>query len=74
MRTEPIENGLRWRFHAAPGLAERIADLARREHECSRFLDFRIGVEGDALVWEARTDARARPILDELMRLAESPA
>ena len=49
-----------------------MRDLARREHDCCRFFDFRVFREGDAIVWESRADERATAILDELMRLPET--
>lgn len=71
-RTEPLPDGFRWWFRVGPGLEARVRDLAHREHECCRFFEFRIDAAGDAIVWEARTQERARPILEELMRLPET--
>src|SRR5687767_2472096 len=67
VRTEPIEGGYRWSFRVENGLEEHIRDLARREHECCRFFDFAIRVDGDTIVWEARTEELARPLLDDLV-------
>ena len=72
--TEPIAGGFRWIFSDQPGLEERLQDLARREHACCRFFDFRVFKAVDSIVWESRTDERARAILDELMRLPETLA
>lgn len=71
-RTEPFDAGFRWHFRAEPGLEDRLRELARRERECCRFFEFRVENAGDAIVWEARADAGARPVLDQLMRLPET--
>jgi len=73
---ETLADGFRWRFRVVEGLEPRLRDLARREHECCRFFNFRIELQDKpcAIVWEARTtDDRARPILEEFMlRLPKS--
>lgn len=74
-RTEPLTTcgpAFRWIFRDEPGLEARLRELARREHECCRFFDFRITREGGALVWEARAPEDAASVLDELMRLPET--
>jgi len=38
-------------FRAVPGTRERIDDLARREHACCPFLEYRIESAGDEVVW-----------------------
>jgi hypothetical protein len=70
-QTEPTPWGFRWHFRPVPGLEPRLRELARREHECCRFLEFQILQEGDLLLWETRTEERARPVLEEFMRLPD---
>lgn len=70
--TEAFPGGFRWVFSFEPDLEGRLQDLARREHDCCRFFDFRVFREGDAIVWESRADERATAILDELMRLPDT--
>ena len=72
LATEPIRRRLSMAVSSHAGLEPSLSSLARREHECCRFFQFRVDTEGDVIVWEARTDARARSILDELMRLPET--
>ena len=47
--TVSISNGYRYEFTANAGVLAKLADLVNLEHECCRFLTFRIIVEaGDA--------------------------
>jgi hypothetical protein len=71
-RTETFDGGFRWHFRAQPGLVARLRDLARREHDCCRFFDFRITEEGGSIVWETRSEERAADVRDELMRLPDT--
>jgi hypothetical protein len=38
-------------FRADPGRGEQLEDLARREHACCPFLDFRLETVDDELIW-----------------------
>ena len=38
-------------FRADPGTREHVDDLARREHACCPFLDYRVETVGDEVVW-----------------------
>jgi hypothetical protein len=38
-------------FRAGAGRREQLEDLARREHACCPFLDFRLETVGDEVVW-----------------------
>jgi hypothetical protein len=38
-------------FRADPGRPKQLKDLARREHACCPFLDFRVETDGDNVVW-----------------------
>jgi len=71
-RTEPLDGAFRWFFRDEPGLEGRLRELARREHDCCRFFDFRIMREGRAIVWETRGPAAAAQVLEEFMRLPEA--
>jgi hypothetical protein len=72
LATESIEGGFRWRFSAEPGLEEHLVDLARREHDCCRFFQFRVRTDGDHIVWETRARETARSVLEELKRLPQT--
>jgi hypothetical protein len=60
-------------FAAKPGVAERTAELARREALCCPFASYQVTVEGEHVVW--RTSSQAGPvaqaILDEFYGLPE---
>lgn len=71
-RTESLDGAFRWFFRDEPGLEDGLRELARREHECCRFFDFRITREGGLIVWETRGPEAAAGVLDELMRLPET--
>jgi hypothetical protein len=72
-RTEPLDGAFRWHFRNEPGLERQLRELARREHECCRFFDFRIHSEGgDFIVWEVRAPDEAAAVLKELMRFPQT--
>lgn len=71
-RTETIAGGFRWYFRADSALEAQLRDLARREHECCRFFDFRITREGSAVVWEARAPQDAEAVLEQFKLLPET--
>lgn len=71
-RAERLDGSARWYFRDEPGLETRLRELARREHECCRFLEFRVAREGGALVWETRAPEHASSVLEEFMRLPEA--
>jgi hypothetical protein len=60
-------------FAAKPGVAEWVADLARRESACCPFLSYEVAVAAEGVVW--RTSSQAGPdaqaILDEFHGLPE---
>lgn len=72
VQTERLEHGFLWRFVAAPGLSERLDELARREHACCRFLVFRLVDEGSTIVWYTHAEEGARDVVDAFMRLPET--
>jgi hypothetical protein len=65
--------GIRFRFRASEGMESRVRDLARRENECCPFFTFTITVAGGEVLWDASAPDDARPILDNLYRLPETP-
>jgi hypothetical protein len=62
--SEPIEGGLRLRFH--PEAERELRDLVRRERECCPFFSFSFEDAGPGLVLEATAPPEARPLLGEL--------
>ena len=47
-----LPNGYRYAFTAKAGVLANLADLVGLEHECCRFLSFKIVVEsGDSPIW-----------------------
>ena len=56
-------------FRASPGTREQIEDLARREHACCPFLDYRVETSGDEVIWT--TAGTADAILDAFLALPD---
>jgi hypothetical protein len=48
-------------FTFRAGAREQVEDLARREHACCPFLDYRVETAGDQVVWTISGDERAAP-------------
>lgn len=67
--TETLPDGFRWRFHDAPGFEKTLRDLARREQTCCRFAELKVKREDGTLVWEARGDEKAQPVLAVMREL-----
>ena len=63
--------GIRFRFHAEPGVEDWVRDLARREKMCCGFFDFTVSTDGQEIRWDATVadDEAARQALDEFYRL-----
>jgi hypothetical protein len=61
------------RFAVKAGVAEWVADLARREAACCPFLSHHVGADGTHIIWRASSQAgpAAQAILDELYALPE---
>ncbi|MBV1859054.1 MAG: hypothetical protein KUG77_11640 [Nannocystaceae bacterium] len=72
LRGERLSHGVRWRFSEQDGLLDDLRSLARREHECCLFFDFRVEPHGDEIWWETRTSAAGAPVLEEFYRLPQS--
>ena len=51
LRRERLPDGIVFAFRADPGTREQVDDLARREHACCPFLDYRVETVGDEVVW-----------------------
>jgi hypothetical protein len=66
---ERTEDGARFHFRRAPGFAERLTDLTRRENQCCPFFDFRIKIVGDEILLEVGAPPEARPIVERLSSL-----
>jgi hypothetical protein len=45
-------------FTFRAGAREQVEDLARREHACCPFLDYRVETAGDQVVWTISGDER----------------
>jgi hypothetical protein len=52
-------DGVAFAFRADAGTREQVDDLARREHACCPFLDYRIETAGDEVIWTITGDGRA---------------
>jgi hypothetical protein len=61
------------RFAAKPGVAQWVADLARREAACCPFLTHQVSADGTHVIWRISTQAgpAAQAILDEVQVLPE---
>jgi hypothetical protein len=51
LRRERLPDGIVFGFRADPGTREQVDSLARREHACCPFLDYRIETVGAEIVW-----------------------
>jgi hypothetical protein len=71
LATEPFPGGFRWRFRGEPGLDTELKALAAGEHECCRFMTFKITTDGPHIVWEVRAHDHAASFLEEYSRLPE---
>jgi hypothetical protein len=62
---EPIDGGLRTRFHAHEGIEGRVRELVAGEARCCAFLTFAIG-HGPGELWlDITGPAEARPVIDQ---------
>jgi hypothetical protein len=70
---ERMADGIRFRFHAAPGIEAWVRDLAAREKACCAFYDFAITVTDDQVLWDATVvdDDIARALLEEFYGLPD---
>ncbi|RSM70800.1 hypothetical protein DMH04_44125 [Kibdelosporangium aridum] len=68
---ERTETGIRFRFHANPGVEAWVCDLAAREKACCAFFAFEISVVGQEVVWDMAVvdNDMARAILDQFYEL-----
>jgi hypothetical protein len=66
--TEREGGSVRFTLAAAPGLADALGDLCRREHACCSFLGFGVEARGDVLVLEITARPGAEAQLDEIAR------
>ena len=66
-------DSLEFRFSPKAGVAEWVADLARREAACCPFFSYRVVEEGGSIVWRTSSDAgaEAQAMLDEFHDLPE---
>jgi hypothetical protein len=69
---ERFAGGFRWMFRDAPGLEQRLKELAEREHDCCQFMDFELFHRGSDIVWETRADDRASSVMEAYFRLPET--
>ena len=51
LRRERRADAVVFWFRGDPGTREHVDDLARREHACCPFLDYRVETVGDEVVW-----------------------
>ncbi len=63
-----------FRFTAAPGVEERVRDLAAREKACCAFYEFQLSVADGEVLWQASVvdDPVALQVLDEFYRLPDA--
>jgi hypothetical protein len=51
LRRERRPDGVVFAFRVAPGTRDQVDDLARREHACCPFLEYRVETAGDEVIW-----------------------
>lgn len=65
--------GVRFRFRAGPGVADRVRDLAARERACCGFLRSAVTAHGSEVWWDLSAASEAAgPLLAELARLPDT--
>jgi hypothetical protein len=71
---ERTTEGIRFRFHAEPGIEEWVRDLAAREKACCAFFAFDITTEADEVRYDAAVadNDLARAILEEYYALPDN--
>jgi hypothetical protein len=71
---ERTATGIRFRFHARPGVEVRVRDLAAREKACCPFFGFDVTAEGDEVLWDAAVtdNDAARAVLEEFYALPDT--
>jgi len=74
LRRERPDGTVRFVFRAAPGLEERVRELAARERACCPFFTFGVSSRGHEVWWDASVvdDDLARRILEEWARLPDT--
>ena len=70
---ERRSDSVEFRFASKVGVAEWVADLARREAACCPFFSYRVTADGDHVIWRTGSDggAEAQVMLDELHELPD---
>jgi hypothetical protein len=60
-------DAVEFKFAAKPGVAEWVADLAKREAACCPFFSYRVSLSTDGILWRTSSQAgpAAQSILDE---------
>lgn len=71
LETEHFSGGFRWVFQWTPELESQLARLAQSEHQCCRFFEFDLRVEGDRIVWQTTAAESARNVLAEFSKLPQ---
>jgi hypothetical protein len=71
LRTERLENRVRWVFKDQPGLDADLRSLAEKEHQCCSFFKFDLRTPGETIVWETTARKEAATVLQEFARLPE---
>jgi hypothetical protein len=69
--TEHFPGGFRWTFQRTPELEGQLPQLAQSEHQCCRFFEFDVAVDGDRIVWQTTAAESARDVLEEFSKLPE---
>jgi hypothetical protein len=73
---ERTTDGVRFRFHSAPGVEAWVRDLAAREKACCAFYTYTVTVDGDQVRWDCSVpdDDIARAVLEEFYALPDTLA
>jgi hypothetical protein len=67
---EPIDGGLRTRFHARDGIEARVRELVAAESRCCAFLTFAVGGRPGELWLDIIGPVEARPVIDEFFAVS----
>ncbi len=70
LRRERRDGALVLTFGAAGGTHEAVRDLARREAACCPFLDYRVQVAGDEVIWTISGSERAVDVFSDAVHVS----
>lgn len=71
---EPIDGGMRARFRNAPGIEQRVRDLAAAEAQCCASLRFEVHHHASAVLLDITGSPQAQPVIRAMFALLVADA